>query len=68
MPTADPLDGRTLHLQIDILLSPRTDSVVGHTDSAVDIGKRIALEAGLIAKRLGGDGCDVVVERKITVY
>ncbi|MDP3425479.1 MAG: hypothetical protein Q8S32_17195 [Burkholderiaceae bacterium] len=68
MPTADPLDGRILHLQIDILLSPRTDSSVGHTDPAADIGKRIALEAGLIAKRLGGDGCDVVVERQITVY
>lgn len=68
MAAADPLDGRILHLQVDLLLSPPTDSVAGHTDAAVEIGKRIALEAGLIAKRLGGDGCDVVVERQITVY
>lgn len=68
MPIADPLDGRTLHLRVDLLLSPRTDSVAGHADAAREIGKRIALETGLIAKRLGGDGCDVIVDQDITVY
>lgn len=67
MPT-DPLDGRILHLRINLLLSPRTDSTVGETDAAMEIGARLALEVGLTAKRLGGDGCDVAVEREITVY
>lgn len=68
MPTADPLDGRILHLRVNLILSPRTDSTAGETDAATEIGERLALEMGLIAKRLGGDGCDAAVEREITVY
>lgn len=67
MSAADPLDGRILKMEIDLIVYPDKDATVGHTDAAMLIGERIALELGLVSKRLGGEGCRVIVERGITV-
>jgi hypothetical protein len=32
------------------------------------LGKRLAIETGLLARRMAGEGCTVEVERQITVY
>lgn len=62
------LDGRIIHLQLDVTVRPPPDAKLGHTDAAMDLGKRLAIEAGLLARRMAGEGCTVEVERQITVY
>lgn len=64
-----PLSGRILHLQLDVIVRP-TDALAepGHTDAAAEIGKRLSLEVGLLAKRMAGEDCEVIVERSIIVY
>lgn len=62
------LDGRILHLKIDVTVRPPAGAEVGHTDAAMEMGKRLSTEAGLLAQRMGGEGCTVEVVRQITVY
>lgn len=67
MSTADPLDGRRLVLKLVLVVDPPEASEVGHTDAAIRLGQRIALEAGLLARRLCGEQCTVEADRSITV-
>lgn len=64
-----PLDNRILHLSLDVIVRPKDGAAEpGHTDAAAEIGKRLSLEVGLLAKRMAGEDCEVVVERSIIVY
>lgn len=62
------LDGRILHLQLDVTVRPPPAAELGETDAAMEMGKRLSLEAGLLAQRMAGEGCTVEVVRQITVY
>lgn len=64
-----PLDGRILHLHLDVIVRPKDSAAApGHTDAAAEIGQRLSLEIGLLAKRMAGEDCQVIVERSIVVY
>lgn len=65
---ASPLDGRTVRLNLGVTITPPPGASPGHTDAGLEIGERIALQAGLMAQQMAGDGCRVAVEKKITVY
>lgn len=64
------LAGRVLHLSLDVIVRPKDSGGVepGHTDAAVEIGRRLSLEAGLLAKRMAGEDYEVIIERSIVVY
>ncbi len=62
------LDGRTLRLKLDVTVRPPAGAELGETDAAVDVGKKIALEVGLLAQRIAPPGSTVEVERQITAY
>lgn len=69
MPGLSSIDGRTLHLKLDLVAAPRDPRVeAGCTDAAMEVGKRLALELGLLAQRLVGDGYSVTVDREMVVY
>ena len=68
MVTVPALDGRILHLQLDVTVRPPPGSELGDTDAAMETGQRLAIEAGLLARRMAGEGCTVEVKRQITVY
>jgi hypothetical protein len=68
MPTADPLDGRILHLELDLIVSPAPGSPMGHTAAAEEFARRLALEAGLLAQRMAGEGSSVIVERDMKIF
>lgn len=55
-------------MKLDLTVSGDKDTPIGETDAAIDLGRRIALEAGRAAERLAGPGCRVVVEREIVAY
>lgn len=65
---ASPLDGRTVHLQLDVVISPPSGSPVGHTDAGMDLAQRLALETGLAARYLAGPGSTVNLKKDIKVY
>lgn len=62
------LDGRILHLHLDVTVRPPPGAELGETDAAMEIGQRLSIEAGLLAKRMAGEGSTVEVERQIVVY
>lgn len=68
MPSPPTLDGRILHLQLDVTVRPPPGAELGECDAAMELGKRLSLEAGLLAQRMAGEGCTVEVERQITAY
>ena len=68
MSTADLLDGRILHLALDVIVSPAPGSPSGHTDAAMEFARRLSIEVGLLAKRMAGEGCSVIVERDIKIF
>lgn len=61
------LDGRTLHLQFDVTVRPPPGAELGETDAAFEVGRKIAFETQLLARRLAGEDCTVSVERQIRV-
>lgn len=62
------MNGRTLHLKVDVVVAPKGECVTGTTDRAKDVGERLALELGMLAQRLAGEGYKVTVEPKIIIY
>lgn len=62
------LDGRILHLQLDVTVRPPLGAEPGETDAAMEVGQRLSIETGLLARRMAGEGCTVEVERQIVVY
>lgn len=63
-----PLEGRILHLSLDVTVIPPQEGATGNADVAFDLSKRLALETGLLAQRLAPEGSRVEVERQIVVY
>lgn len=62
------LDGRVLHLSLDVTVRPPADAEPGETDAAMEMGRRLSIEAGLLAQRLAPHGSTVEVVRQIIVY
>lgn len=66
---AGHLDNRTLHLTLDVRVSPRDPAAVpGSTDRALEVGEKLSLEVGLLAQRMAGCGYAVSVDRQMVVY
>jgi hypothetical protein len=69
VPGLSSIDGRTLHLKLDLVATPRDPRIeAGSTDAAMEVGKRLAQELGLLAQRLVGEGYAVTVDREMVVY
>ena len=67
--TASPtLDGRILRIQLDVTVRPPAGAKLGETDAAFEVGRKIASETQLLARRLAGEDCTVRLKRKITAY
>lgn len=62
-----PLDGRTLRIQLDVTVRPAAGAELGETAAAFEVGRKIAFETQLLARRLAGEDCTVSVERQIRV-
>lgn len=62
------LEGRILHLQLDVTVRPAAGTELGETDAAFDVGREIALEVDLVAQRIAPPGSTVEVKRQITAY
>ncbi|MBC2731378.1 hypothetical protein [Thiobacillus sp.] len=62
------LDGHTLRLELVLIVKPRDRAMSkGTTDAAIDVGRRLAHQAGLDAQQLVGEDYEVTVDRKLSV-
>lgn len=61
------MNGRILHLSIDVTVTPPQGGELGETDAAFALGEKLTLEIGLLAQRLAPD-CKIDVSRQIVVY
>lgn len=65
----DQVEGRSIHMSIDVWLSPPTKTKVGHTDPAIEIGRGLINESvGLLVRACEAEGFMVKTETHVVVY